>query len=273
MSTARKTTIQIKYNGRDISIDLAPYLIDFEYTDNEAGKADDIQITLEDRDLLWISQWLPEKTDTIEARITVTDWFKPGDQYTLFCGTFQVDEIEHSGPPHIVRIKAVSVPVSSAARGEVKTRAWERIGLRDIASDIASNAGLALMYESDSNPRYLRVDQLETSDLAFLQQLCNKAAVSLKVTNDKVVIFDERQYEAKNAIRDITRDGGDVKQFSFRSKSAGTAKSAKVTYSDPLTGETQTGTYEDPNSKSGATLNINDILDGTEELGDEEIDE
>jgi phage protein D len=272
--TARKATVRIIYNGADISGDIAAYLIDFEYNDNESGKADDIQISLEDRNQLWLSGWLPKKTDTITATILVEDWFKPGEAFSLPCGTFQVDEIEHSGPPHIVRIKAISVPVSSAARGETKTRAWEKISLREIAADIGGSAGLALMYESEVNPQYLRVDQLETSDLAFLQQLCDKACLSLKVTDNQIVIFDERTYEANDAIREIERDGGDVIRFSFRSKSAGTAKRAIVSYADPLTGKTVTGEYEDPDSASGVTLNINDCPDGdyADELGDTELD-
>jgi len=272
--TARKVTVRIIYNGADISGDIAEYLIDFEYTDNESGKADDIQITLEDRNQLWLSGWLPKKTDTITATILAEDWFKPGEAFSLPCGTFQVDEIEHSGPPHIVRIKAVSVPVSSAARGETKTRAWEKISLREVAADIGGSAGLALMYESEANPQYLRVDQMETSDLAFLQQLCDKACLSMKVTDNQIVIFDERTYEANDAIREIERDGGDVIRFSFRSKSAGTAKKAIVSYADPLTGKTVTGEYEDPDSVSGVTLNINDCPDGdyADELGDTELD-
>lgn len=272
--TARKATVHIIYNNTDISRDIAAYLLDFEYTDNESKKADDIQITLEDRDHLWLSDWLPKKTDTITATILVEDWFKPGEAFSLPCGTFQVDEIEHSGPPHIVRIKAVSVPVTSAARGETKTRAWEKISLREIAADIGGSAELALMFEADTNPQYLRVDQLETSDLAFLQQLCDKACLSLKVTDNQIVIFDERNYEASDTVRDIERDGGDVIRFSFRSKSAGTAKKAKVSYSDPLTGKTVTGEYEDPGSLSGATININDCPDGdyADELGDMELD-
>jgi phage protein D len=273
MATARKARVKIVYNHTDISQDIAPFLLGFEYTDNESHKADDIQFTLQDRDQRWISDWMPKKTDTVTAAIIVDDWFRPGESISLPCGTFQVDEIELEGPPHTVRIKAISVPVSSSARGETKTRAWEKISLREIATAIASNAGMSIMFESDTNPQYLRIDQLETSDLAFLQQMCDKACVSLKVTDNQVVIFDERKYEAKDGIRDITQDGGDVKSFHFRSKSAGTAKSAEVSYSDPLTGKTETGEYTDPNSTSGAELIDNDILDGDENFEDDEIDE
>jgi len=258
MSTARKTTVNIVYNGKNISQDIAPFLLSFEYTDNESKKADDIQIKLEDREGLWMKDWLPTKGDTITASIVAYDGYQTS---TLPCGSFSVDEIEHSGPPHTVTIKAVSVPIGSAARGEIKTRAWEKISLKEISGDIASSANLTLLFESKTNPSYLRIDQAETSDLAFLQQLCDKDCLSLKVTDQQIVIFDERTYEANPTICEIKRDGGLVMRYSFKTKTSGTAKAAKVTYSDPLTGHTTTGQYEDPNSTSGATINKNEYTE------------
>lgn len=271
----RQATVKIVYNSSDISKDIAPYLLSFEYTDNESHKADSINITLEDKDQLWIQPWLPKKGDAITASIITTDWAKTGETLSLPCGTFSVDEVEFSGPPSIVQIKAVSIPVTAALRTETKTRAWERISLSATAADIAAASNMALMYESPCNPQYLRIDQVESSDLAFLQTLCEKAGQSLKVTSNTIVIFDEKTYEAKPSVRVIDRLGGDVLQFSFRTKTAGTAKTAKVTYSDPLTGKTWLGSYTDPDIESEATLNINDCPDGAydSELGDLDLDD
>lgn len=272
----RQAKVNIVYNSKDISKDIAPYLLSFEYTDNESHKADSINITLEDKNQLWIQPWLPTKGDIIIASIITTDWHKSGESISLPCGTFQVDEVELSGPPSVVQIKGVSIPITSTIRSEIKTRAWERINLQAIAGDIAAVSNLALMYESATNPQYLRVDQIETSDLAFLQTLCEKAAQSLKVTSDKIVIFDERTYEANPAVRDIDRLGGDVIHYSFKSKTAGTAKTAKVSYSDPLTGKTASGSFTDPSSTNNdVTINVNDCPDGDydSELSGEEIDD
>ncbi|MBP2655414.1 MAG: Phage late control protein [Firmicutes bacterium] len=275
MTSARQATVKIVYNAKDITKNIAPFLLDFEYTDNESHKADDIQLTLEDKNQLWMSDWLPTKGDTITASIIVENWFKPGDGLSLPCGTFSVDEVEFSGPPHIIRIKGVSVPTSTDIRGQAKTKAWEKISLKSIAEDLASAASLTLMYESDTNPQYLRIDQVESSDLAFLQTMCEKACVALKVTDNKIVIFDERTYEEKDAVWTINRKGGDVISFSLKSKTSGTAKAGKVTYSDPLTGKTVTGTYSDDSQESGVTINVNDCPDGDydDELASTEIDE
>ena len=269
---ARRASVTITYNKKDITADIAPHLISFDYTDNESGKADDIQLTLQDREKLWLNDWKPSKGDTITAAIVVDDWYKPGETISLPCGIYEVDEIELHGPPHTVRIKAVSVPITSAARGQAKTRAWEKITLRGIAADIAASAGLSIMYTSETNPQYLRIDQLQTSDLAFLQQLCDKACVALKVTDNKIVVFDERTFEALDGVRNIDHDGGDVISYSFKNKSAGTAKAATVSYSDPLTGDTETATYEDPDMVSGTNILENEVLDGSEEFEDVEFD-
>lgn len=277
----RQATVVIVYNSKDISKDIAPFLLSFEYTCNESHKADSISIKLEDKNQLWIKPWLPAKGDTISASIVTTDWNKPGETLTLPCGTFSVDEVEFSGPPSVVDIKGVSIPVTSTLRSEIKTRAWERIDLKSIATDIANTSNIALAYDSTCNPQYLRVEQTELSDLAFLQGLCEKAAQSLKVGTkldgqQTIAICDERTYEAASPIRTIDRLGGDVKSYNFKSKTAGTAKTATVTYSDPLTGKTTTGTFTDPSTtNNGVTLNINDAPDGEydSELAADETDD
>lgn len=201
----RQAKVIIKYNSKDISKDIAPYLLSFEYVNNESHKADSINITLEDKNQLWMKPWLPAKGDTINASIVTADWKKPGESISLPCGSFSVDEVEFSGPPSIIEIKGVSIPLAATLRSEIKTRAWERINLQAIAADIAATSNLTLMYESTTNPQYLRIDQVESSDLAFLQTLCEKAAQSLKVVSNMIVIFDERTYEANPTVRTIDR--------------------------------------------------------------------
>ena len=265
--TARRAHVDITYQGKNITKDIAPYLKEFEFADGKSGDADSIQFTLQDREGQWLSGWKPTKGDVVEAGIIVEDWFGPGHSMTLPCGSFQVDDFEMDGPPKTVKIKAVSVPVTSSLRGDKKTKGWERITLRDMASDIAASAGLDLVYEADLNPYYLRVDQPDMSDLAFLLKQCQKSGLSMKVTDQQIVIFDERKYEAKESVRTIDLIGGDVEKYHFGSKSSGTAKSAKVTYTDPLTGKKKTGIFTDPNSKSGVTIENNECPE------DEDFDE
>jgi phage protein D len=47
---ARRTAVEIKFAGADITQDIKPYLLSVVYTDNEEDKADDLQIRIHDRD-------------------------------------------------------------------------------------------------------------------------------------------------------------------------------------------------------------------------------
>ena len=100
----------------------------------------------------------------------------------------------------------------------------------------------------------------------------HKSLYQNNTADDKqIVIFDEHTYESKSAVREIDRLGGDVKSYSFKSKSAGTAKAAEVSYTDPLTGGTKTDLFEDPNSTIGVTLREN-ICPEDEEFPGEDVD-
>lgn len=55
---ARRVTVKLYFKGKDISKELSKYLISMTYTDNEEDKADDISLTLDDREGRWIKDWL-----------------------------------------------------------------------------------------------------------------------------------------------------------------------------------------------------------------------
>ena len=179
---ARRAELQLKYEKKDISADLAPHLVGFSYTDHASGKADDLQITLDDREGLWRGAWFPDKGAMLTAVLIARYWDSLTSEQQLPLGTFEIDEIECSGAPYVVTIKAVSVPESASLRGQDKTRAWEKTTLKTIAADIAGGAGMELLYETSDDPKYDRREQTEESDLAFLQKCCNDAGLSLKIT-------------------------------------------------------------------------------------------
>ncbi len=60
----RRTSIEVKFAGTDITESMKNYLISLSYTDNEEDETDDLQIKLHDRDGIWIEKWL---NDAIQA--------------------------------------------------------------------------------------------------------------------------------------------------------------------------------------------------------------
>ncbi|GAV24813.1 hypothetical protein ciss_07460 [Carboxydothermus islandicus] len=258
MAESRRAKLYLKYNKRDISADLSPYLLSFSYTDYASGKADDLQITLEDKAGIWNASWMPEKGATLSASLIVQHWEKEGTTKKLPLGTFEVDEIECSGPPNVVTIKAVSVPVSSSLRGEDKTKAWEKTRLSVIAKDIAKNAGLKLLYDTNYNPTYDRIEQTAESDLSFLLRLCEDAGLALKITNKQIVIFDESKYEKMAPITTITRGKSPVISYDGVSATREVYSAARVEY-EGRNKKVIKYTYRPPNRpKTGKMLIINE---------------
>jgi phage protein D len=253
----RRTRIELFYEGADISADIAPYLLSFEYTDKYSGEADDLQLTLEDRDKLWRDPWYPGKGAKISASIITENWGHPAETTSLYCGSFEIDEIEVSESPLQVTIKATSAPRSTNLRNESKNRNWEGYKLSGIAGDIASNAGLALEYLAPDDPVNDTRNQVEQDDLSFLRERCLNSGLALKVTDTKIVIFDESEYEGHPAVSKIERGSFRILSMNIKTKLADTYKSASVKYNDTAKDVTHVSLIDDDGvEESGQTLKI-----------------
>jgi len=355
--SARRTEIQLVFEGTDISADINKYLLTMTYTDNEEDKADDLQITLDDRENIWLGQWFntdaqpAATTDTgagtgwaigdevtvsgqpqytsyggkpgkmlsnykgkitylnlksgvpypihvdqkgwfAESQVTKTqakqetitpsggikgaeisaviiqrNWYSDGKDKVLDCGTFEVDGLDANGPPTKVTIKGTSIPHKTSIRTQKKSKAWEKIKLSAIANEIAGTSGMKCMFESEYDPLYSRVEQVQESDIIFLQRLCKNAGISLKVTAKIIVLFDAAAYEQKNAIRSIVKGSSDVLTYRFGTNFNDTAYgSCHVTYTDPATGKTIEYTYTPQETKgNGQVLEINEKVKSKDE--------
>ena len=261
---SRRAKINITYDGKDISSDLAPYLKAFEFNDVMDGEADDISLTLEDMAELWESDWLPEKGATIKAQIVLTDWDTEGEKQ-LDLGQFEIDEIELTGPPHEVKIKAVSVPDNNTLRGIEKNRSWEKVKLSEICQDIATDAGMELFYDVEKDPELDRAEQTEESDLAFLMRICKDKGYALKISDNKIIVFDVATYEAKEPVMTLAREGSNIKSYTIRSKTRDVYKACHVKYTNTKTGETIEYTFTPNEEKEGKTLAVNEQVESLSE--------
>ena len=242
---ARRAEMSVSFDGVDITADIKPYLLSLSYTDNEEGEADDLQLTLQDRDGLWLKNWLEEAVEAasaaklkISASILRRNWRGDGKDDTLPCGSFELDSVEASGPPSTVTVKATALPYSAQIRQTKKTRAWESYRLSGIAGEIAGASGLRFMYEAAADPFYKRVEQLRTSDIELLTRLCGDAGISMKAADGMLVLFDQAAYEKKPAVLTIQKGGGAYTKYRLSSGAAGTQyASCRVSCVDPGTGK------------------------------------
>lgn len=250
--------LSIVYEGKDISRDISPYITRFTYTDNDSDQADDIAISLMDRSGVWLTDWFPSKGDKISASIIQT---KGGRAQSLPCGTFEVDQIDYSFPPHVMNLKCVSAAISKSLRSERHTKAWENTTLSQIAGDIAGSSGLRLYYDA-REISYSRKEQAEQSDLEFLKGLCADGGMKLKVQTGQVIIYDREQYESKGAVHAINYGDSGILSMSFKTKSTQVYRGARVKYHDPVKNETYTGeAYDESVEGSGKMLEIRERVD------------
>lgn len=260
---ARRCLVIIKYNDKDISADLQQYLKNVSYTDNMSGEADDLQLTLEDKAGLWQASWVPEKGATLDVSVKLINWQSIGEQVVRF-GLFEIDEITSSGYPSEVQIKAVSVPDNTTLRGTERTRSWEKAELKRIASDIAGDAGLELVYDvAEYNPVIDRAEQTEQSDLSFLYKLCADHGLALKISDKQLIIFDEADYEQTTAILAVVKPTGDANTamltgYSLSTKIRDVYQKAHVKYQDGTSNAVIEATFSDPHKQQGKTLEINE---------------
>ena len=142
------------------------------------------------------------------------------------------DSVTADGPPATVTMKGTSLAFCAAIRQTKKSKAWNKYRLSGIAEEMAKNAGMRVMYEAGTNPYYKRIEQSKMSDIRFLSKLCHGAGISLKATADTLVLFDQRIYESKAAVRTIRRKDGSYGTYSMETGTADTQyASCRVSYS------------------------------------------
>jgi uncharacterized protein len=242
----------ITLNGKDYYSSLAPYLESLSYTDNCDGKkADDLSFELADRDGKFISTWMPEKGVFLDVSIIATNWFMPyAGALTLDCGRFWLDSIGFALPAHTVSVKGTSIPTDARIKGSKEHRGWDNATLKDIATQIAGESKMEVDWQADSNPRYKRTEMHDESPLSFIRHRALDAKLAIKVHRNKIVVFDEQKLEEAAPAFSLLYGntavavGGASYRMaggSFSTKVTDTAKKAKVSATDPETGETKKG--------------------------------
>ncbi|MEM9804041.1 MAG: hypothetical protein AAF959_02090 [Cyanobacteria bacterium P01_D01_bin.56] len=244
----RQPTLKIKYLGVDITEDIREVITDASFTDNLEGKADDLKIVIENRDLRWLNTWLPGEGDRVSFQVGYAA--SPVDLTQSV--QVEIDEPEWAGPPDVLRLGGVSVPVTASLR-ELRSVAYEAVTLRGIAQQIANRHGLELVGEVP-NISFKRISQKEQTDLSFLRKLANDYGVVFKVeSTSRLVFFRVESLELAAPVFAIARtpnaeattaatatQTGKLfypSDYRLKRKAAGTYKSASIKYQDAESGE------------------------------------
>lgn len=262
MSNARKAVPSLSFNGQNVSTKLADYLESVSCEDVASGSSDSIDITLHNIDMKWMNQWYPTKGDRISGSITFQDWNKDGEHLKLDCGTFILDEVKFSGGPLKVSLGGVAIPANESFKVRERTKTWKNVTIKNIAKEIAKRYGLSLSY-SGPTITIASIEQSDKTDSAFLYDLCKKYGLSMKVFNNKIVIYDQTQQEKKAASATITRDSFVDDEWDYTDSIEGTYTGARISYKSGEDNE-EISVYlglKAENAAGSRVLNITEVAD------------
>lgn len=265
MSLTRRTEVEIYIEGKNVTADLKKYLQSITYTDVLEGEADTAQITLNDTERLFIDKWFPTRGDSVNLTFIKNYW--ADNPETLNLNDFEIDEITNTSnnSGNVAQIKLNSIANKTELRSTDKNRAWENVKLSKIAKDIADGANLTLFYDTQEDPEIKRAEQKEKSNLSFLYGLCKDRGIAVKISDNKLILFDVEKYEQADSVKTFTYGDGQIISFSGTATISKIYKSAHVKYQHGKKAEKQDYTYTDKSKESGMTIEINQRVENPAE--------
>jgi uncharacterized protein len=246
--TVPQPQFKLTYDQKDVTTELAPFVLAITYTDCLEGESDELEVNLEDRDHRFKNGWFPGKGDLLALELGYV-----GHPLSNM-GSFEIDEIEFNGVPDTISIRALAAGVKEALR-TINTVGYEDKTLRQIAEEIAGKHGLTLTGAGDNTGRsYSRITQSDETDLAFLNRLGKAEGIVFNIKAGKLVWHDQNNLDQGGNITVINR--ADMNHFTFRAKTATTYKACRVSYHDPKTKTLKTYTATAADVPSGDTLKL-----------------
>ena len=183
-------------NRADITATIAARLVSLRYTDEAGLESDVLEIVLADHD--------PDAPIQVPAAGAELELSLGYAGALVRVGLFVVDEIEMSGPPGVMTIRARAAPFESSRGGlsqlqTQKRRAWPKgTMLADMARKIAAEHGLRPVIGADlEGIRLPHLDQLDESDVNFLVRIARRYDALVKPAGGRLVLAKRGQ--AKSA--------------------------------------------------------------------------
>lgn len=222
--------VKLVYNGRDITADLAPYLMRVSYTDRLDGSADSLDVELAEADAIksrWLADWYPDKGMELAC-----DYGYAG-QPLASAGAFDVDEIEIASPPLTIRIRALATGISRAVRTR-QGKAYENTTLAAILDQVAGRIG-AKRKGNVADIRIDRATQYQETDWAFAVRLAREYGYVLKLTDNNKTLAVMRMGEDAAPVRTLAP--GDLTRYAYRDRITDVPSRTELRHHDPAAGQ------------------------------------
>lgn len=195
-------------DGRDITPAVDPRLISLTLNEARGGEADQLELEISDHDG---DLAVPPK----DARITLAlGWAgKP----LVDKGSFLVDEVEHSGTPDRLTIRARSADMLREMRVRSET-SWHDTTIGAIVNTIAARHGLTPRVDSElAATPVAHIDQTHESDLHFLTRLARQHDAVATVKNKRLLFLPINSTKSSTGqampAATITRSDGDQHRY------------------------------------------------------------
>ena len=195
-------------DGVDIGTKFQDRLNSLTITDNRGMESDALEVTLSDHDGLLN---LPPKDAVIQAWI---GWSNTG---LVYKGLYKVKEVEHSGAPDILTIRASSADLKSGLK-QKKERSFSNVTLEAVLQAIAFQHELDLsVHQSLAKHQIINLIQNE-SDANLLTRLADEHDAMASIKNGKLLFMPKGASQTISG-QDlptylITRDKGDSHRYS-----------------------------------------------------------
>lgn len=232
---------RVTLDGVDLSDRIRPRLVSLTLSEKRGDEADQLDIVLSDHDGMLA---IPPEGAVLHLQL---GW-KQGRDVTpglIDKGSFKVDDVQHSGPPDQITIRARAADFTSEIRNR-RAHSWKDTTLGAVLRDVAGRNGLtARIAPALASIALASISQSRESDIAFLRRLGreNDAVATIK---DKHLIFSPKgagQTTSGQALPTLTitrasgdghnwqrqkRDGQEGVTASWRDKKAAKHKTVTV---------------------------------------------
>ncbi len=227
MDFARNIRVIVIFNKVDISDEIAHSISSLNYTDNSKNAIDDLELELENLDYRWLKEWYPDEN----AQLLVGIYEENGNESNfLDLGTFYVDEPTFDNDR--LNLKCIALPLDQNIRDQQNTVAWENVTLKELVTQIANRHEMSAEIYCD-NEFFARLDQNQETDLVFIDRIVKETGLNMKVSDDKIIIFDDEEMEKNDTIEIFNIKDSRIRSFSLKKKNKGIYDTVEVSYYDP----------------------------------------
>lgn len=227
MAFARNIRVIVIFNKVDISEEVAHSISSLNYTDNSKNAIDDLEIELENLDYRWLKEWYLD--ENAQLLVGIHEELENETNF-LDLGTFYVDEPTFEDQK--LTLKCLALPLDQNIRDQKNSVAWERVTLKELVMQIANKHEMnAELYAE--NVFFERLDQNKETDLAFINRVVKEIGLNMKVSDDKIIIFDDEEMEKNDTIEVFNIKDYRIRSFSLKKKNKEIYDKVEVSYYDP----------------------------------------